>query len=63
MRQSKPKTPDLPPDEYELEERAAILEFEAGYSRETAERLARKQIAEHRREVARQREKQCDLPW
>ncbi len=30
-------------DEYRREERAAILEFDAGYDRETAERLAAEQ--------------------
>lgn len=33
-----------PIEDYELEERAAILEFDAGYSRAEAERLAREMV-------------------
>ncbi len=32
------------PDDYDFEERAAILEYDAGYSREEAERLAREMV-------------------
>ena len=35
---------DKATDDYEYEERAAILEYDAGYSREEAERLAREQM-------------------
>ena len=38
----------MTPDERELwEERAAILEFDAGFSRDEAERLAREQLERH----------------
>jgi len=37
-------TPDRP-DPYEFEERAAILEFDAGLSRDEAEKEARRMLA------------------
>lgn len=42
----------LTESQYEWEERAAILEFEAGYSRADAERIAREQIDDSRRKAA-----------
>jgi len=39
---------ETPPDDDELQERAAILEFDGGYPRAEAERLARAELTGRR---------------